>query len=46
VTPLGLEPTFEIFGSIVAGLALVVAFEATRTRPQATRSTGRSVRSA
>jgi MFS family permease len=34
VTPLGLEPTFEIFGSVVAGLALVVAFEAWRTRPQ------------
>jgi predicted MFS family arabinose efflux permease len=33
VTPLGLEPTFEIFGSIVAGLALVVALEAWRTRP-------------
>jgi len=33
VTPLGLEPTFEIFGSVVAGLALVVALEAWRTRP-------------
>jgi MFS family permease len=33
VTPLGLEPTFEIFGSVVAALALVVAFEAWRTRP-------------
>ena len=33
VTPLGLEPTFEIFGSIVALLALVVALEAWRTRP-------------
>ena len=33
VTPLGLEPTFEIFGSIVAALALVVALEAWRTRP-------------
>jgi MFS family permease len=34
VTPLGLRPTFEIFGSIVAGLALVVAIEAWRTRPR------------
>jgi MFS family permease len=34
VTPLGLRPTFEIFGSIVAGLALVVAVEAWRTRPR------------
>jgi predicted MFS family arabinose efflux permease len=35
VTPLGLEPTFEIFGSVVAALALVVAAEAWRTRPRA-----------
>ena len=35
VTPLGLRPTFEVFGSAVAALALVVAFEAWRTRPQA-----------
>jgi hypothetical protein len=35
VTPLGLRPTFEIFGSVIAGLALVVAFEAWRTRPRA-----------
>jgi MFS family permease len=34
VTPLGLRPTFEIFGSVIAGLALVVAFEAWRTRPR------------
>jgi MFS family permease len=34
VTPLGLQTTFEIFGSVVAALALVVAFEAWRTRPQ------------
>jgi MFS family permease len=34
VTPLGLRPTFEIFGSIIAALALVVAFEAWRTRPR------------
>jgi MFS family permease len=35
VTRLGLRPTFEVFGSVVAGLALVVAFEAWRTRPRA-----------
>jgi predicted MFS family arabinose efflux permease len=34
VTPLGLESTFQIFGSVVGALALVVAFEAWRTRPQ------------
>jgi MFS family permease len=34
VTPLGLRPTFEIFGSVIAGLALVVAVEAWRTRPR------------
>jgi MFS family permease len=34
VTPLGLQSTFEIFGSVVAALALVVAFEAWRTRPR------------
>jgi MFS family permease len=34
VTPLGLRPTFELFGSVIAGLALVVAFEAWRTRPR------------
>lgn len=33
VTPLGLEATFEIFGSVVAALALAVGFEAWRTRP-------------
>ena len=33
VTPLGLEATFESFGSVVAALALAVAFEAWRTRP-------------
>jgi hypothetical protein len=33
VTPLGLVTTFEIFGSVVAAIALVVAFEAWRTRP-------------
>ena len=34
VTPLGLRPTFELFGSIMAGVALIVAFEAWRTRPR------------
>jgi MFS family permease len=33
VTPLGLESTFEIFGTLVAALALVVALQAWRTRP-------------
>ena len=33
VTPLGLEPTFELFGSLVAALSLVVAGMAWRTRP-------------
>ena len=36
VTPLGLRPTFEIFGSVVAALALLVAVEAWRTRPRVT----------
>jgi MFS family permease len=35
VTRIGLESTFEIFGATVAVLALVVAFEAWRTRPAA-----------
>jgi MFS family permease len=34
VTPLGLDATFELFGSVIAALALVVAFEAWRTRPR------------
>jgi MFS family permease len=34
VTPLGLQSTFELFGSVIAGLALLVAFEAWRTRPR------------
>jgi MFS family permease len=34
VTPLGLQPTFEIFGSVIAGLALLCAAEAFRTRPR------------
>ena len=35
ITPLGLDTTFEVFGAVVAGLALVVAAEAWRTRPRA-----------
>ena len=34
VGPLGLRPTFELFGIAVAALALVVAFLASRTRPR------------
>jgi MFS family permease len=34
VEPLGLRPTFELFGAVVAALALVVALEAWRTRPR------------
>lgn len=34
VTPLGLRTTFELFSAVVAALALVVAFEARRTRPR------------
>jgi hypothetical protein len=34
VTSLGLQSTFEIFGSVVAALALVVALEAYRQRPR------------
>jgi MFS family permease len=33
VGALGILPTFEIFGSVVAAVALVVAFQASRTRP-------------
>jgi len=33
VTHISLQSTFEIFGSVVAAIALVVAFEAWRTRP-------------
>jgi hypothetical protein len=36
VTHLGLPSTFEVLGSIVAPIALVVAFEARRTRPTRT----------
>jgi hypothetical protein len=34
VTPLGRESTFEIFGSAIGSLALVVAALAWRTRPR------------
>jgi MFS family permease len=37
VESLGLRPTFEVFGSVVAALALVAAFEAWRTRPRTPR---------
>src|SRR5262249_62328943 len=33
VTHLGLDTTFEVFGAVVAGIALIVAGEAWRTRP-------------
>lgn len=33
VAPLGLDPTFELLGAVIALLALVVAAEALRTRP-------------
>src|SRR3954471_895295 len=33
VSAWGLESTFEVFGSVIAALALIVAFEAWRTRP-------------
>lgn len=38
VGSLGVTDTFEIFGTAIAGLALVVAFEAWRTRPIAAGS--------
>jgi hypothetical protein len=33
VAHIALPTTFEIFGSVVAAIALIVAFEARRTRP-------------
>ena len=39
--PLGLESTFEILGSVVAALALVVAVQAWRTRPRPVACTAR-----
>jgi predicted MFS family arabinose efflux permease len=38
VVSLGLRPTFEVFGSAVAALALVAAFQAWRTRPSTRRT--------
>jgi predicted MFS family arabinose efflux permease len=38
VAPLGLPTTFELFGSAAAALALVVAFQAWRTRPPTHRA--------
>lgn len=40
VEPLGVQETFEIFGSAIVGLALLVAREAWRTRPRAAAATG------
>jgi MFS family permease len=40
VSHLGLQATFETFGSVVVGIALIVAFEAWRTRPAITRALG------
>ena len=34
VESLGLRPTFELFGIAIAALALIVAFQAYRTRPR------------
>jgi MFS family permease len=36
VSYISLQSTFEVFGSVVAAIALVVAFEAWRTRPTST----------
>ena len=43
---LGLETTFEIFGAIVAAIALLVAFQAWRTRPAGRPATGSATPSA
>jgi hypothetical protein len=40
VTSLGMRPTFELFGGVIAALALVVACEAWRTRPQSRSGPG------
>ena len=34
VTPVGLQPTFEILAAVIAAIALLLAFEAWRTRPR------------
>ena len=46
VPHLGLQPTFEVFGSIVAGIALIVAEEAFRVRVSTARPLNLSVSSA
>ena len=38
VTHIALSSTFEVFGSVVAGIALIVAFETWRTRPARMRA--------
>jgi predicted MFS family arabinose efflux permease len=43
VGSLGVLPTFELFGGVVAALALVVAFQAWRTRPPTRRAYHRLV---
>jgi MFS family permease len=43
VTYVSLQSTFEIFGSVVAAIALVVAFEAWRTRPKTAPTTRKEV---
>ena len=35
VTPLGLQSTFELFAALLAAVALLLAFEAWRSRPRA-----------
>jgi hypothetical protein len=39
VSYISLQSTFEVFGSVVAAIGLVVAFEAWRTRPARARRT-------
>jgi hypothetical protein len=46
VTHLGLQSTFETFGGVVSVIALIVAFEAWRTRPRALERRLRTVGSA
>jgi MFS family permease len=46
VSHLGLETTFETFGSVVAAIAVIVAVEAWRTRPSRIRLHGVEVRHA
>jgi predicted MFS family arabinose efflux permease len=44
VSALGVMTTFEVFGSVVAALALVVVFQAWRTRPPTRRAHRRLAR--